>query len=297
MKSQLPPLNWLRAFEASARHLSFTQAAGELNLTQAGISKQVKLLEFLLREPLFIRRARSLELTKTGAAYLPKVRHCFERLAEGTREVFGSRHSQMLTVRSSVSFSVNWLAPRLGKFTKLHPDKPLRLVSSVWNEEFEPGQFDFDIRYGLGNWRGLMSDRLTWDTITPLCSPKLLKGSKALKKPADLINVNLLHVMGYEEGWGIWLSAAGVKNVNPGQGLQFDSSLAAFEVAGAGAGVALARSSIAEKELRSGRLAAPFALKLPVDEAFHLISQGYGRPHPDAPAFRDWIIGEANRAK
>jgi LysR family glycine cleavage system transcriptional activator len=105
MNMRLPPLSWLRAFEASARHLSFTHAAQELNLTQAAISKQIKLLEHYLREPLFQRQPRSLVLTKVGAAYLPKVRDAFERLAAGTEEVFGSRRTEMLTCRA---FRVFW---------------------------------------------------------------------------------------------------------------------------------------------------------------------------------------------
>ena len=110
MSSKLPPLTWLRAFEASARHLSFTSAAAELGLTQAAVSKQIKLLEHYLHEPLFQRKPRSLVLTKIGAAYLPKVRDSFERLAAGTEEVFGRRRDEVLTVRVAAGFSVNWRA-------------------------------------------------------------------------------------------------------------------------------------------------------------------------------------------
>lgn len=292
MSRQLPPLNWLRAFEASARHLSFTQAAAELHLTQAAISKQVKLLELYLRVQLFIRNPRSLELTKTGEAYLPKVRDSFDRLAAGTHEVFGRRRSEILTIRCSVGYSVNWLGPRLPGFMARHPDLAIRVVSSVWGDEFNKERFDLDIRYGTGNWPGLAIERLTWETIMPVCAPALLQGEAAIRDFSDLKRHPLLHVLGYEEGWGIWLNAAGVKDVDTGRGLHFDTSLIAFEVAAKGAGIALGRSSMTGKELDAGRLVAPFDLKVPIDEAFYLMMPNDGTAHPDAPLFRDWLIEE-----
>lgn len=298
MTRKLPPLTWLRAFEASARSLSFTQAATELNLTQAAISKQVKLLELYLREQLFIRNPRSLELTKTGAAYLPKVRDSFDRLAAGTYEVFGRRRSELLTVRCAVGFSVNWLGPRLPRFMERHPGLVIRIVSSVWGEEFDQEQFDFDIRYGVGKWPGLNAQRLTWETITPVCSPRLLQGVNAIREPADLARHPLLHVLGYEEGWGLWLNAAGVGGeIDKGRGLHFDTSLIAFEVAAKGAGVALGRSSMTGEDLASGRLVKPFDLAIPIDEAFHLISPPAETAHPDAFLFRDWLMEEAGLEK
>ncbi len=297
MRRNLPPLAWLRAFEAAARHLSFTQAAQELNLTQAAISKQVKLLELVLREPLFQRKPRSLVLTKTGAAYLPKVRDAFERLAAGTVEVFGNRRSEILTVRSAVGFAVNWLGHRLPDYYARYPDKPLRLVSSVWNDEFDNERFDLDIQYGSGHWPGLRSDRLTWEELTPLCSPALLDGACPLGAPRDLHRHTLLHVLGYEEGWAVWLKAAGITDFNPGQGLQFDNSLMALEIAAQGAGVALGRTSMMERELASGRLVAPFGLRVAIKEAFYLVSLADRNEHPDAPAFRDWLIEQALKAR
>jgi LysR family glycine cleavage system transcriptional activator len=290
---RLPHLTWLRAFEASARHLSFTNAAQELNLTQAAISKQVKLLEHYLREPLFERKPRSLVLTKVGAAYLPKVRDGFERLAAGTEEVFGLRRSEVLTVRAPVGYSVNWIAPRLQGFFDRHPDTEIRLVSSVWGEQFDNERFDLDIQYGTGRWPGYKADRLTWEVIKPVCAPSLLEGEHAIRKPADLAHHRLLHVLGYEEGWADWLRYAKASGINSGQGLQFDTSLLAFEFASRGGGVALARSSMFGIEIERGRLVEPFSIEAPLQEAFHLISPETGRDHPDAQKFRDWLIETA----
>jgi LysR family transcriptional regulator, glycine cleavage system transcriptional activator len=290
MRSELPPLVWLRAFEAAARHLSFTDAAKELNLTQAAVSKHVKSLEQHLRHELFIRRTRSLHLTKLGEAYVPKVKDAFERLAIGTREVFGGRRSQELTLRCAVSFAVNWLAPRLPLYLERYPGKEIRIISSVWNDVFDAEVYDLDIQYGRGGWHGVRSHRLSWETITPLCAPSILD---QLKTPDDLQFHRLLHVIGYQEGWGTWLQASGTTTVNPGEGLQFDNSLIAFEVAAKGSGVALGRSSLAKRERESGRLVAPFALEVPINEAFHLLEPVGSDTHPDAALFVEWILRAA----
>lgn len=292
MQPGLPPLVWLRAFESAARHLSFTDAAAELNLTQAAISKQVKSLEQYFREPLFIRLPRSLQLTKTGEAYLPKVRDALERLAVGTREVFGHRRAQELTLRCAVSFSVNWLAPRLCDFFHHYPGKSVRIISTVWNDSLEEGLFDLDIQYGKGDWSNARSHRLTWETITPLCAPSMLQET-SLETPDDLRTQRLLHVLGYQEGWGVWLRAAGSTQVDPGQGLQVDNSLTAFELAAHGCGVALGRRSLGERDRSSGRLVAPFELEVPIQEGFYLIEPSGKSAHPDAQGFIDWLVSAA----
>jgi LysR family glycine cleavage system transcriptional activator len=290
MTQTLPQLSWLRAFEAAARTLSFTHAAMELNLTQAAVSKQIKLLEHQLREPLFERKPRSLVLTKAGAAYLPKVQDGFARLALGTEEVFGRRRVGPLTVRVTAGFSVNWVAPRLPRFLDAHPGIRMRLVTSVWSEDFEKARFDLDIRYGLGRWPRFRADRLTREVLEPVCAPAM---AARLRTPQDLARERRLHVMGYQEGWAIWFQAAGIADLDAGEGAHFDTSLLAFEVAAQGAGVALGRRSMAAKEIAQGRLARPFDIAVPIDEAFHLLSPLDGPAHPDAEAFRAWILAEA----
>jgi LysR family glycine cleavage system transcriptional activator len=289
LRTHLPPLTWLRAFEAAARTLSFTTAAGELNVTQAAVSKHVKSLEQHLRHRLFIRRPRGLELTKSGAAYLPKVQDALDRLAIGTREVFGLRRTESLTLRCAVSFAVNWLAPRLPGFLERYPDTSIRIISSVWIDDFDEAAFDLDIQYGKGSWPGITSHRLTWDRITPLCAPDL-PGRLPLASPDDLGRHRLLHVLGYQEGWGTWLKAVGATRVDAGQGIQLDTSLAAFELAAQGAGVALGRTSLAARDRASGRLIAPFELEVPIDEAFHLLEPSGSPSHAHAARFVDWLV-------
>lgn len=282
-QTQLPPLPWLRAFEVSARHLSFTSAAQELNLSQAAVSKQIKLLELQLREPLFLRFPRSLSLTKAGEAFLPKVQDAFERLAAGTNEVFGQRGANVLTVRVAVGFGVQWLAPRLPDFLAKHPDIPLRITSSVWNEE--GGDYDLDIRYGDGSWAGIMSQRLTREWLTPVCSPSL---ASRLKSPNDLSGKTLIHVLGYKEGWARWLKQASVTLPFENPALQFDNSLMAFALARHGMGIALARTSMLGSELTSGRLVTPFDVSVPVSEGFHLVTSDAASAH--GKIFEDWLL-------
>ncbi|MTI09291.1 transcriptional regulator GcvA [Curvivirga aplysinae] len=293
MQRRLPPLNWLRAFEAAARHLSFTHAAEELGLTQAAISKQVKSLELHLKEQLFERKPRSLVLTQAGNAYLPKVREAFDRLAAGTVEVFGRRSGELLTIRVSVGFSTYWLASRLHRFYQRHPDIPLRIVSSVWSEDWED-HVDFEVKYGTGRWSGYNVHLLCKESLFPVCSPKLLEGPNAIRDPEDLVNHSLLHVIGYEEGWANWLTAAGYSKLEVGRGQQYDTSVLVFEVAASGYGVALGRRSMAHPLIESGRLVKPFDIDIDGNEAFYLLETQDRAPHAHAEAFRDWILEEVS---
>lgn len=285
----LPPPAWLHTFDEAARHLSFTAAAETLNLSQAAVSKQIKLLELHLGEPLFHRLPRSLKLTRAGEAYVPKVRDAFERLTTGTGEVFGRKRGDVLTIRAAIGFAANWLAPRLPDFLALHPKIRLRITSSIWNEA-EASAFDLDIRYGDGNWPGLTSERLTREHLFPVCSPALLASGNSLREPSDLSVHRLIHVLGYRDGWAQWLKAAGLPAQSGKPDLQFDTSLMALEMAALGQGVALGRTSMAEAMLADGRLAKPFGLEVPSGEGFHLITSASAAKMPEAQAFRDWLL-------
>lgn len=290
MYRDLPPLTWLRAFEVSARLLSFTAAAQELHLTQAAVSKHVKALELRVQRQLFLRHPRSLELTKWGEAYLPKVQDALERLATGTREVFGRPQGDLLTIRCAVSFAVNWLSPRLPRYLAQHPAMRLRILSSVWADPFDAEAFDLDIQYGTGTFADAKSHRLTREVITPLCAPVL---ASRLRVVDDLADHCLLHVQGYQEGWGTWLAAARASRVDPGQGLQTDTSLTAYALACEGAGVALGRRSLEGPYRKDGRLVAPFDLEVPISEGFFLLEPATPSPQDKTRPFVDWLVEEA----
>jgi len=296
MKKSLPPLNWLRTFASAARHLSFTRAALELNLTQAAVSQQIKSLEIKLATPLFKRLPKSLELTEAGLAYLPAVQEAIERLAAATDELFGAQQQKPLSLKVSLVFLLHWLAARLPAFRRLHPDIGLHLTSTIWTED-APLQTDIEIRHGQGKWPGLKAQRLTWDVLLPVCAPALASAEKPLNSPQDLTQHELLHVLGYEEGWGFWLKKVGASEVDASSGMQFDTLLAALCMAEQGQGVALARSSLVQQMLQEGRLIAPLSQQLATEEAFWLVYSPHSEGLPQVAAFIDWLSAEALAAR
>lgn len=299
MKKRLPPLNWLRAFGAAAQHLSFTHAALELNLTQAAISQQIKALESQLGASLFKRLPRGLELTEAGLAYLPVVHEAVERLAAATEEIFGPGHRRVLTVRVSLVFMTQWLAQRLPQFRALHPEVGLRITSNIWGGDTRvtDAEADLEIRHGHGKWTGLKAERLTWDSLVPVCAPSLPSPQRPLVSPQDLARHDLLHVLGYEEGWGYWLKKAGASQVDASQGLQFDTLISALKMAELGQGVALARSSLVQAMLASGQLVAPLAARFTTHEAFYLVYAAHSMVNPQAAAFAAWLNAQVQEAQ
>jgi LysR family glycine cleavage system transcriptional activator len=295
MKQSLPPLNWLRAFESAARHLNFTHAAEELSLTQAAVSQQVKGLEMKLGAALFKRLPRGLELSEAGQAYLPAVHEAIERLAAATDEIFGQGHRKVLTVRVNLVFFIHWLARRLPEFRERHPEINLHITSNIWVGDTDV-EADLEIRHGQGKWAGLKADRLTWDALVPVCSPSLATELKPLNTPEDLARHELLHVLGYEEGWGYWLKKAGAGRVDSSQGLQFDTLISALRMAELGQGVALARSSLVEHMLAQGALIAPFEQRFTTQEAFYLVYSPLATANPQALAFITWLVSQAQAA-
>jgi LysR family glycine cleavage system transcriptional activator len=275
----LPPLNWLRAFEVSARCLNFTHAADELFLTQGAVSQQIRQLESHLGVALFKRLPRGLGLTEEGQAYLPVVQDAITRLAVGTNEIFGQHKRRPIKVRGSLAFFVHWLAPKLVDFRQAHPHVDIRYM---------------EIRWGHGQWPGLVSQRLTWDTLFPVCSPALMT---TLKEPADVAKHPLLHVLGYEEGWGYWLNMVGADSVDSSTGLQFDTLVCTLRMAELGQGIALARSSMVSELLEDGRLVEPFAQRIEASESFYLVRSSGAEQHPDAARFSTWLVEQAHRYK
>ena len=246
MKRTLPPLNGLRAFEAAARHMSFTDAADELSVTQAAISHQVRGLEQRLGLKLFVRRNRSLLLSEAGQAYLPSVRAAFDQLNEATEKLLQKDRGGHLTVTTTASFAMKWLVPRLGGFQRANPEIDVRISTGTGLIDFSREDVDIGIRYGRGQWPSLTAERLVSEDVMPVCAPSLLKGPNALKKPADLKRFTLLHIGSFPDDWQVWLTAAGVKGVDASRGVSFDFPLAAYQAAMDGLGVALGRQPLVD---------------------------------------------------
>ena len=292
MARRLPPLNALRAFEAAARHLSFTRAAEELHVTQAAISHQVKALEEHLGRKLFRRLNRALLLSDDGQAYLPSVSRAFTLLNEATNDLLTKHAPGPLTVSVLPSFAARWLVPRLGRFRHIRPDIDLRIDPSAELADFAGGDVDVSIRYGRGEYPGMRADWLMTEDIFPVCSAALLERPHALRDPRDLEHQVLLHDDGHGD-WRTWLLAAGVDRVDPARGPIFTDSSMLIEAAMAGQGVALARGVLAADELAAGRLVRPFTLSLPTEYAYYLVCPRDMAEQPKIAAFRDWLLGEA----
>jgi len=292
MARRLPPLNALRAFEAAARHLSFTRAAGELHVTQAAISHQVKALEEHLGRKLFRRLNRALLLTDDGQAYLPSISRAFTLLNDATNDLLTKQAPGPLTVSALPSFAARWLVPRLGRFRQIRPDIDLRIDPSAALSDFAGGDVDVGIRYGRGKYPGMRADWLMTEDIFPVCSPALLEGPHPLRDPRDLQHQVLLHDDGHGD-WRTWLLAAGVDRVDPARGPIFTDSSMLIQAAMAAQGVALARGVLAADELAAGRLVRPFTLSLPTEYAYYLVCPVNTAEQPKIAAFRDWLLDEA----
>jgi LysR family glycine cleavage system transcriptional activator len=294
MSTRLPSLNGLRAFEAAARHLSFTNAASELNVTQTAISHQIKRLEEELGLKLFIRQNRALALTPQGHDYLPGVRAAFNDLRLATDRLKRRDNDHVLTVSTLASMASKWLLPRISAFQKAHPDIDVRITTSTSMVDFKSGDVDAAIRYGRGQWPGLRADWLTADDLFPVCSPALRSGKKALLKPQDLADYTLLHSSGgYDDDWRLWLTAAGLPaDISKQPGLTFDMIFMTLQAAIDGLGVAIGRTTYVEGDLAKGRLVVPFDMRMPADAGFYLVSPEASSDSRKLKAFRDWLLSQ-----
>jgi LysR family glycine cleavage system transcriptional activator len=297
MARRLPPMNTLPDFEAAARHLSFTKAAEELNVTHGAVSRQVKSLENYLGVPLFRRLNRALRLTDEGQAYAHSVRELLDSLTDATRRLRTSKDSGGLTVSTTYSFTSGWLVPRLGRFRALHPDVNVRLQAHDHVIDFTRDNVDLAIRYGRGQYPGLIAERLLSDDYAPVASPALLKGKHPLRKPADLRHHVLLHEENNEVDWRMWLMAAGVEGVDAARGPIFSHSPLTIQAAIHGEGVALGRTALIEEELASGRLVRLFDLRMKAEMAYYIVYPPRAIERPMVRSFRDWLVSEANRGR
>jgi LysR family glycine cleavage system transcriptional activator len=288
----LPPLNALRAFEAAARHLSFQRAAAELHVTPAAVSHQVRALEAQLGLALFVRLHRALALTSAGARYLPALTGAFDAVDAATRALRPRAGAARLVLSVVPSFGANWLVPRLGGFRARHPKIDLVVLASSLLVDFEREAVDVGIRFGRGRYPGLRSDLLFAEEYFPVASPKLARGRRGLRTPADLRGHTLLHDESHD-GWRAWLAGAGAPGVDPERGLVFSDSSQLVAAAAAGHGVALARKLLAAEHLRSGTLVRPFRGSVRAEFAYYVVCAEARADEPAIRAFREWALAAA----
>ncbi len=287
----LPSLNGLRAFEAAARHLSFTRAAAELNVTQTAISHLIRRLEEQLGVPLFVRRNRALALTREAEAYLPSVSSAFDDLRRATERLRRTDREGLLTVSTTASLAAKWLVTRVAAFQDAYPGIEVRITTSSHLVDFEREEVDVAVRYGRGNWPGLRTDWLMAEGMFPVCSPSLLTGEHPLLSPEDLEHQTLLHATVSREDWQLWLTAVGLPvSLATRRGLSFDQSFMAIQAAVEGLGVALGRTRFVEADIAAGRLVVPFNVVLPADAGFYIVAPEATADTPKIALFREWLI-------
>lgn len=292
MSRRLPPLNALRSFEAAARHLSFTRAAEELNVTQAAVSHQIKALEARLGIQLFKRRGRTLILTEQAQRYLPAVRDAFDRLATATNQLLAPNAESTLTVSLITSFAAQWLVPRIAGFRDDHPEIDVRLHAYDGLVDFARDDVDVAIRYGRGVWPGLRIDKLLEENVFPVCSPALLTGPNPLRKVDDLRHHALLHESGVLIDWRTWLTVASVSQIDASRGTSFSHSHMVVQAAVNGQGVALGRTPLVDAELAEGTLVKPFEVTLPGGAAHYVVCPITTADQPKIAAFRTWLLAQ-----
>jgi LysR family glycine cleavage system transcriptional activator len=291
---QLPPVNWLRAFEAAARRESFTAAADELARTPKSVSNQVRALEAELGFPLFERLRHGLRLTDTGRAYLPSVRKAFEDLSASTAGLFGPKGKPTVSLRVTIAFAVLWLTPRLPTFRSAYPDIDVHLTSSVWTDALPPDHLDLEIRLGDGHWPGFRAEQLTREAAVPVCSLATRDKLGPVESAHDLIGRDLIGIVSQENLWMRFFRRAGIDDPLPHYGITVDTALGAIELACASQGYAILLSSFANSSAVRERLAILEDLTMPLEGAqsghYLLIPDSDEQTRPEVALFRDWLL-------
>lgn len=283
-ENPLPPLNWLRAFECSARHLSFTNAAAELNMTQSAVSQHIRNLEQFLGRPLFVRRKRGLQLTETANAYLPTVQEAFETLATGTSALTGGERGRILTVQANLGFAVFWLTPRLGSLFAVHPWLRINILTAIWDPDRNTMPGDVEIRFmRRDDDHGLI--RLNHDRAYPVCAPALVQSGEP-----DWRGHPLFDCSGVLANWQAWLAAR--RERLPGRNaVNLSSSYSvSLNAAAVGAGFAMAHDTIARHLLANGELVRPFGETIEMEEAYYLTRLATHAETPATRAFGSWLL-------
>ncbi|MGF1649406.1 MAG: transcriptional regulator GcvA [Hyphomicrobiaceae bacterium] len=301
MAELLPPLNALRAFEATARHLSFSRAADELHVTPAALSHQIKGLEDFLGVKLFNRKPRAIELTEAGRMLYPGTHAAFAQLRQAVHSLERIRNDRVLVVSAPPGFTAKWLAPRLHRFLTANPDIDARISSTQVLVEFEASDVDVTIRNSAQrSFPDLHAEKLVDIVALAVASPRLIEELGGLREPSDLLRTTLIvddstqSLVG-APNWETWFAAAGLPNADIVRTLHFNSSDHALEAAVEGAGVLFCARTLAYDDLRVGRLISPFDILIPSERAFWLLCPAGTETRPKVMAFRDWVRAEFDR--
>lgn len=289
----LPPTAVLCAFEAAARHQSFTAAAVELNLTQSAVSRQIRALEDLLGSELFVRERQTVRLTRAGDAYAHEIRGALNRIASATLSYRANPSGGTLNLAILPTFGTRWLAPRLSRFIAEHPGITINLTTRLAPFDFQMENVDAAIHFGLPDWPGAELDLLMNETVVPACS-RDLKRARKFRKPADLTSAPLLHLASRPDAWERWFAAMGVP-IDDVHGMLVDQFAIATQAAVSGLGVALLPRFLIDAELARGDLVEAVNAPMESPERYYLAWPAGRTGYPPLEAFRDWIRDAARQ--
>ena len=287
MSSRKPNLVWLRTFEASARLLNFTETGKELGLTQTAVSLHIKSLESTLGCRLFLRKPRSLELTDMGQAYVHTVRKALLDINLATTSLFGSVAKQTVTVRAPISTATLRLAPLLPTFIAEHPSINIRLVSTIWANSIADEDVDIDLRMGYGDWSGMQVEKISTETIVPVCSAAL---KESICSASDLLEKPLIHILGHEDNWDNYLSAQGLKIESSDLRYMVDTSAVALALAAAGGGIAIILTRFVQSAILSGHAITTVGDPIHFPQSHYLTTPvAQGALRPEVELVKAWI--------
>ncbi|WP_157221137.1 LysR family transcriptional regulator [Flavisphingomonas formosensis] len=289
----LPPTPLLSAFEAAARHQSFTAAARELALTQSAVSRQIRALEEILGSELFHRERQTVRLTTAGAAYAREIRDALTRIAGATLSFRANPSGGSLHLAILPTFGTRWLAPRLPDFLAAHPGITINLTTRLVPFDFGFDSVDAAIHFGLPEWPGAELELLMGETVVPACSPAL-RDRHRFAAPADLLSAPLLHLVSRPDAWERWFAT---NDIDPGEvhGMLLDQFALAAQAASAGLGVALLPEFLIDAELARGELVRAIHMPMQSAESYYLAWPQTHDRHPPLELFRAWIVQEARR--
>jgi LysR family glycine cleavage system transcriptional activator len=299
MRPYLPSLQSLLAFEAAARHLSFTRAAQELELTQTAISHQIKTLEDRLGTKLFVRVRNALSLTPAAREYLVSVNDAISVLSLATERTRKNKTNTVLTVTCLPTYATTCLIPALPDFQDRHPDITVHLATSATFDEFERNTYDVAIRYGSGRWPSVRADLLHTEQFFPVCAPRLLDALQG-RPPAEVLKalrqVRTYFYSMYQDDWPKWLEAAGLPHAEFHGESVFHLQLTSLSAAVEGVGIAIGRTPLIDRDLARGQLVEPFDVRVSSSSSYYVTSPTSKSKQDKVRAFRDWALSYFSHA-
>lgn len=294
MTQRYPPLNPLRTFEVAARHMSFTEAAEELCVTQGAVSRQVKALEDYLGFELFERHARGLSLTSSGLEYSATLAESFAQIVAATDELRLSQKETTLTIHGYNAFLQQWLLPKLPAFQMRYPNVKLKLRGSNARVDFDRDNVDVGFRYGKGKWRGMVADKVLSDQLVAVCSRAYLEEVGPLSDPLQLQKLKRYHLRRRKRDWSDWLRAAGVSSSGEEASMPLEELVVLYECVKAGHGFAVISKHYIAADESSGRIVVPFETVLERDQGYYLVMPEARRESSKVQIFRNWLLDELN---